>query len=386
MSTTQATILIVDDIAANRLVLERMVRAHGHQSVSTDHGRAAIELMQLHNFDMVLLDIMMPGMNGYDVLTELKDHPTLQHVPVVVVSALNDVESVARCVLLGAVDYLFKPVDRILLAARIEACLVRKRLRDREQAAYMAVRDANTAKSEFISLVSHELKNPLTAIRGYADMMQYGTFGPIVGEQADCLSAISELVGHMGTLLSDLSDLSLIEVGQLRLELAAVLLDDVVAMARKSVQRSVSEKGQQFHMVIPTDLPQLWADHVRVRQILTNLLSNASKYTPAGGSITFSARQTHGNMIEIAVTDSGIGISAADQIHIFEKFFRSPDTAVRQERGTGLGLNITQLLVESHGGKIWFESILNHGTTFYVTLPSAERHLAVSESFMKVMS
>jgi signal transduction histidine kinase len=352
-----------------------MVAARGHHAISAAHGREALDLMGSHRFDMVLLDIMMPVMNGYELLAVLADHPELQHVPVVVVSAISEIESVARCIALGAIDYLFKPVDRVLLGARIDTCLVRKHLRDREQAAYAAVHVANQAKSEFVSLVAHELKNPLAAIRGYADMLRHGSLGPMVEGQAQSLAVISDLAKHMDTLLSDLSDLSQIEVGQMRMDRAELALPDVVERAMKSVRRPIAEKAQQLVLTLPPDLPALWADHVRVTQILTNLLSNASKYTPAGGAITLSAGRTAaGDMIEVAVRDTGIGLSLDDQGRIFEKFFRSADSAVRQERGTGLGLNITRLLVEAHGGTIWFTSALGVGTTFAFTLPLAETH------------
>lgn len=372
MTGPTATILVVDDIPANQSVLERMLTRKGHAVITAEHGQAALEVLRAQPIDLVLLDIMMPVMNGYEVLEHISVDSELSRVPVVVISAVDDSASVVRCIELGAVDYLFKPFNPVLLNARVKACLVQKRIYDQEQAAYAALEAANQAKSEFVSVVSHELKNPIAGIRGYADTLLLGVLGPLNAGQSETLQAIRALTDVMNALLGDLADIAQIEAGYLRLEPAPIALSAALEAVLHSLRSRIQAKAQQVIIDLPSDLPLVCADELRLMQILSNLMSNASKYTPTDGQITVSARQREAQAVEITVRDTGIGMSMDDQRRVFEKFFRASDEQVRQESGTGLGLNITRYLIELHGGCIWFESELGAGTTFCFTIPTVQ--------------
>lgn len=238
---------------------------------------------------------------------------------------------------------------------------------------------ANQAKSEFVSLVSHELKVPMTSIKGYSELIASGMAGPINEQQADFLKTVSANVARMATLVSDLTDVSRIESGHLRIEQTAVSIKDVLTDVVNATKGQIEEKNQTLILEIPDDLPPIWADRVRLEQIMTNLISNAYKYTPDEGEIVICANQKSDgensqvriNFIQLAVQDTGIGISPEDQEGIFQKFFRAGDEQARQAPGTGLGLNITKNLVEMQGGRIWFESTFRQGTTFYCLFPIA---------------
>jgi signal transduction histidine kinase len=181
----------------------------------------------------------------------------------------------------------------------------------------------------------------------------------------------------MNTLVSDLNDLSKIEVGRLRMDFKAIAVPDVIESAVRSTRRQIEEKKQTLQVELPGDLPAAWADQTRLEQVLVNLVSNAHKYTPAGGQIVVSAERCANQwdsggapeVIHIWVKDNGIGISEEDQKKIFMKFFRSEDPKSREAPGTGLGLNITRSLVEMQGGRIWFESTFRKGTTFHFSVP-----------------
>jgi signal transduction histidine kinase len=184
----------------------------------------------------------------------------------------------------------------------------------------------------------------------------------------------------MGTLVSDLQDLSRIEAGQLRLKFSRIDLSEVIEEVKRSLHKQIEEKGQTLVFNAPENLPPAWGDHVRLAQIMMNLVSNAFKYTPQGGRITVGANLLAGQeqdpgasrLIHVAVQDTGIGIGSDDQRRIFQQFFRSEDPNVREVTGTGLGLSITKNLVEMQGGSIWFESWIGNGTTFHFTIPGAE--------------
>ncbi len=245
---------------------------------------------------------------------------------------------------------------------------------------YNAVQSANIAKSEFVSFVSHELKNPMTSIKGYTELLAAGAVGPVNEAQANFLVTIRSNVERMSTLVSDLNDVSRIEAGRLRLDFKAVALPEIMEEVVRSLRRQVEEKSQKVSVQLPSDLSSVWADRSRVVQIMTNLISNANKYTQAGGDILVKAETSDNQwdangadrVVHVWVQDNGIGISVEDQKKVFQKFFRSEDPKTREATGTGLGLNITRSLVELQGGRAWFESEFRKGTTFHFTLPIAE--------------
>lgn len=234
---------------------------------------------------------------------------------------------------------------------------------------------ANKSKTEFVSLVSHELKLPMTSIKGYSDLMLSGAAGPLTENQTGFLSTIRNNVNRMATLVSDLADISRIESGHLRLEPREVMVEDVVEEILTLTQTQVTQKKQTVQVQIAQDLPKAWCDRNRLAQVLTNLISNANKYTEPEGQIEVEVALAAGEpgMIQVKVRDNGLGMTPEDQAKLFSKFFRSSDNKVREAPGTGLGLSITKNLVEMQGGKIWFESEFRKGTAFYFTIPSVEK-------------
>ena len=227
---------------------------------------------------------------------------------------------------------------------------------------------ANKSKSEFVSVVSHELKLPMTSIKGYSDLMLSGATGALNENQTNFLNTIRNNVNRMATLVSDLADISRIESGNIRLEPREVPVWDVIDEVVSLTRTQVTQKNQTVTVNIPNELPKAWCDRNRLAQILTNLVSNANKYTQEGGAIVVHATREDG-MIQIKVEDNGLGMTPEDQEKLFSKFFRSADEKIREAPGTGLGLSITKNLIELQGGKIWFESEFRKGTSFFFTVP-----------------
>ncbi len=242
------------------------------------------------------------------------------------------------------------------------------------------VQRANVAKSDFVSFVAHELKNPMTSIKGYTELLAGGAVGQINEMQTSFLNTIKSNVERMSTLVSDLNDNAKIEAGRLRLEYKATSAPDLVEEVARSLKRQIDDKKQTLEIIVPEKISHMWADRVRVGQVLTNLVSNAYKYTPEGGVIQLGVEEvanrwdTQGaaRVVHLWVKDNGIGLTPEDQKRMFQKFFRSDDPKAREAPGTGLGLNITKGLVEMQGGKIWFESEYRKGTNFHFTVPVAE--------------
>jgi signal transduction histidine kinase len=244
---------------------------------------------------------------------------------------------------------------------------VEQRTHELQEARDEAV-SANRSKSEFVSIVSHELKLPMTSIKGYSDLMLSGATGQLNENQTSFLTTIRNNVNRMATLVSDLADISRIESGNLRLEPREVPVWDVIDEVVTLTRTQVTQKNQTVTVDIPKELPKAWCDRNRLAQILTNLVSNANKYTPEGGAIIVHAT-LETNLIQIKVEDNGLGMTPEDQQKLFSKFFRSADDKVREAPGTGLGLSITKNLIELQGGTIWFESEFRKGTSFYFTVP-----------------
>ncbi|HKJ26719.1 MAG TPA: HAMP domain-containing sensor histidine kinase, partial [Anaerolineales bacterium] len=244
---------------------------------------------------------------------------------------------------------------------------------------YGEVQRANLAKSEFVSFVSHELKTPMTSIRGYADLLSAGSVGEVNEAQTEFLSTIRFNIQRMATLVSDLADVSRIEAGRLHLEFAPVALDEVAEEVVRSTKSLAEEKSHTITFDFAEDLPHVWGDRNRLAQVLTNLASNAIKYTQEDGTIIIRAREEENRwddegasrVVHLQVIDNGIGIKEEDQKKIFQQYFRT-DEGKEFAPGTGLGLNITRYLVEMQGGKIWFESAYGEGTNFQFTVPVAD--------------
>ena len=233
------------------------------------------------------------------------------------------------------------------------------------------VKAANQAKTEFMNIASHELKIPMTSMKGYAKLLQMSASEILSEQQNEFLNVISNNVDRMARLVNDLLDVSRIEAGRIRLVIEDIHMGDVINDVIESVHTQIENKNLHLSVDMPKDLPNLRADYHRLVQIVSNLLSNACKYTPPGGDITITARPVNNQIQGISVTikDTGYGISEADQAKLFTNFFRSSDQNIRDEPGTGLGLSITKKMVETHGGELTFESVYSQGSAFTFVLP-----------------
>jgi len=247
---------------------------------------------------------------------------------------------------------------------------------------YAEIQAANIAKSKFVDFVAHELKQPMTSMKGFSDLLAAGAAGPINEMQTNFLNTIRSNMGRMQTIVQDLNDNSKIESGTLEIKFQVVDIAEVLEEVNRSIKRQLEEKKQLITFNVPENLPKVWADRGRVIQVLVNLISNAYKYTPEGGEIVVSAEEAENvweaspstsKVVHLSVKDNGIGISPENQKKIFTPFYRArDDEEAMKSQGTGLGLNITKNLIEMQSGHIWFESEFRKGTTFHITIPVSE--------------
>jgi PAS domain S-box-containing protein len=227
-------------------------------------------------------------------------------------------------------------------------------------------------KGEFVSLVSHELRTPLTSIKGYVELLVSGEAGDLGDDQREFLDVVKRNADRLMSLVDELLDISRMEAGKVDLRLSSVDLGHLVGAVAESMRLQLAAKGQPLRLDVEDHLPAVRADPDRITQIVTNLLSNAHKYTPAGGSIRIMVG-AEGGCVRVRVEDSGIGLSEAEQAQLFTKFFRARNPTTQEVGGTGLGLAITKSLVEQHGGAMTVTSTQGVGSTFAFTLPVESR-------------
>ncbi|HIP72457.1 MAG TPA: GAF domain-containing protein [Anaerolineae bacterium] len=235
---------------------------------------------------------------------------------------------------------------------------------------YEEIHAANKAKSEFVSLVAHELRVPMTSVKGYTDLMNSGMAGPLSDMQKEFLTVIQRNLERMSSLIRDLSDINRIESGRMKFEFQDFALQTIVDDVLGSLRERIEARNQTLIVEMAEGLTAVHADPTRIAQVFANLVSNAHKYTPDGGQIVVRVKQGE-RVTAVTVQDNGIGISEEDQAQLFTQFFRSEDQLVREQQGWGLGLSIVRKMVEAQNGEISFESELGRGSTFTFTIPLA---------------
>jgi signal transduction histidine kinase len=367
-AASSGLLLVVDDDATNRDVLSRRLKRQGHRVATASNGREALQLLSDAAFDLVLLDIMMPDMDGYEVLGRIKADARTQHLPVIMISALNELQSVVRCVEAGAEDYLAKPFDAILLKARVDASLEKKRGRDREavlfeqlQANYKRLQEVEKLRDDMRNMIVHDLRTPLTAVLIGLDMVNKQ--GELNEAQREMISLAAQGGKTLLGMINDLLDVEKLESGTSRLHYEELTAPALVSAAVAQVTR-IAEAGQTAVVTeLAPGLPPFVGDANKLSRTLVNLLANAIKFTRAG-TVTVSASRV-GEHIRFAIRDTGIGIPSEAFGRIFEKFGQLDSHRV----GTGLGLAFCKLAVEEHGGRIEVESTLGAGSTFSFTIP-----------------
>ena len=268
-------------------------------------------------------------------------------------------------------------LDQRLAQERNQLRLLQEQL-DRQNLALIAanseLRQVDEMKSNFVSVTAHELRTPLASIRGDVEMLlDQDEIGPLTDRQVECLQIVQHSADRLLKVTNDFLDLTRIEAGWIELVLQPTDLTALVEAVAAEQAPQLEARAQRLTLRAPPGLPAALVDSVRTGQILINLLSNASKYAPQGGSITISLRKSEEEgFLEIAVEDNGVGIAVEDQAKLFTRFFRAGSAYLTGAEGVGLGLAIARSLVELHGGRIWFESESDKGSTFFVTLPIAD--------------
>jgi signal transduction histidine kinase len=363
-------ILIVDDDATLRLTARGYLEAAGFSVSESFSGTDCLQKLFSIRPDLVILDVMMPGIDGFEVCRHIRSDPDLVHTPVLMVTGLDDQDAIERAFEVGATDFLVKPITWSLLIYRVRFMLRLSLAEQNTRDMLHLTEAANRAKSTFLANMSHELRTPLNAIIGFSDFMRCEPLSPsALKEYADY---IHESGTHLLEIVTEVLDLARIEAGKMELNEDIVDIEPIVRASMLLVSRHAASQGVKLCVSISDSVPQIKADQVRLKQILINLLSNAVKFTPCNGEVHVSVNQSPKGDIVFVVRDTGIGMPAEDISRIQQPFVQLDDVTTKRYEGTGLGVPLALAMAKLHGGSLVFESRPGIGTTVTLILP-AER-------------
>jgi signal transduction histidine kinase len=349
-----APVLVVDDDEGNRDLLSRQLQRLGYSVVCAASGPEALTELKSRRFEVALVDFMMPGMDGLEVLERMKGDPVTHDVPVIMISALDEVSGVTRCIERGAEDYLFKPFDPVLLSARINAAIERTRLR-------LSQRERSEELERFAYMASHDLQAPLRTITAYLQVIEKRLADRLSVDERALIDFPIEAARRMSQLIKDLLTFS--QVNTEERELTVVNCSDVLASTLDDLAATISES----RAVVTSDaLPIVTADDVQLRQLFLNLIGNALKYRREEPPRIHVGVRREPSAWHFTVTDNGLGIPSEHLKDIFNVFRRLHGD---DRPGTGLGLSICKRIMERLGGQIWVESQEGLGSTFHFTIP-----------------
>ena len=373
---TGATILVVDDDPRNVRLVESMLKPSGYAILQAYDGREALHRVETERPDLILLDVMMPELSGFELCTMLRARHETRLLPILMVTALNALEDKVRGLELGADDFLTKPINRTELLAKVRSILRVKRLQDQVEEQRQKLEAANREllltqrfKESMTQMVVHDLKNPLAGIMGNIQLMQMQHERMAAPRREELLQRSLDSARQMARMIQNILEVAKLEEQKMPLKREALDVAAIVAEQTAEIAGLAARDGIRLETDVPATLPPMEADRTLLGRILGNLLSNALKHTPSGGRITVSARETEDRIV-LSVSDTGEGIPEDLLPYIFEKFVAGEsENRRRQTYDSGLGLTFCRLAVECHGGRIAVSSRPGEGTVVTVELP-----------------
>lgn len=368
--------LLVDDLAENLLALEALLQREGLAFLKAQSGEQALELLLVHDVALALLDVQMPGMDGFELAEFMRSNERTRHVPIMFLTAgTADMQRRFRGYEAGAVDFLQKPLEADVLRSKANVFFdlnqQRRQLmaqRDDLEELTDALRTADRRKNEFLAMLGHELRNPIAALGAGLHLLDRREDAET---QRDIRGQMGRHVHHLSRLIEDILDIARIDQGKISLRKEDIVLAEVVQFAVESSQPLIRAGQHALTVDVAPEPILLHADHSRITQIISNLLNNAAKYTPPGGQIALRAHMVAGQ-VEIEVRDNGIGIPPDMQGSIFDLFTQVKAKGGNDQDGLGIGLALVRQLVALHDGQISLRhSAPGEGSCFVVTLPQA---------------
>ncbi len=351
MSVTQTTsnyILAVDDIPDNLLLIQLSLEQEGHQVVVANDGKTALKQIKKAPPSLILLDVMMPGMDGYEVTRRIREDRNIPFIPILLVTAREESSLVAGLDA-GADEFVRKPFQIDELQARVRSMLRLKETIDQRE--------------NFVSCLTHDLRTPLVAANRMLDLIQQQAFGDINSEQQEAIANILSSNQNMLEMLNTLLETHQYELGQKTLSFIPVNLQQLIVEVVTELQPLAIEKGIELEQNVASEVPEIKGDRLELRRVFTNLIGNAIKFTDKGAVKVFLDQNE--SQVLVAVEDTGIGISPRDREAVFQRYHQGN----HRRSGKGLGLYLCQQIINAHQGQITLTSEVGKGTTFSFWFP-----------------
>jgi len=360
------SILMVDDNPANLQVLTSMLKQSGWRPRPVTSGQLGLQAARKEPPDLVLLDVNMPEMNGYEVCKQLKADARLADIPVIFVSALGETMDKVRGFSVGGVDYITKPFQLDEVKARVTTHLELRRQRRELQASYEKLRESERLRDSLVHMIVHDLRSPLTAISAYLELFGQAAKEKLGAETQEDVANAFHATRSMIRMINGILDVSKMEAQMMKLDLRECDLVQVVGNSLDDLESLVGARRLAFER--PAAPAGVLADHEIVSRIVQNLLANALRFTPADGEVRVGV-VVEAEHVRVFVADTGPGIPPDFHESIFDKFVQVDGSALPRNRSTGLGLAFCKMAVEAHGGRIGVDSELGKGSNFWFTLP-----------------
>ena len=367
MEPMNPTILVVDDTEDNLDLLEFALKRKPVQMLRAASGKECLRLAALHHPDVILLDIQMPEMDGFETLKRLRASRKSADIPVIFLTAKRkDALSIEQGLLLGAEEYLTKPIDTDELLVRTRS-LVRLKKMELE---------LERTKADFMAMLIHDMRSPIGGISSILELLEEPLLRgePVQDVHRELLTSAEEAVKRLLHLINDMLDLSKFEAGKMNLSRELIHVGKIADRNLKLLQPQFKQKGIHFKIVLEDNLPFISGDANKISQVFANILSNALKFTSSNGTVQIVIGKMKdgtntGESVWTAISNTGIGILPEELPTIFERYKQGVASEIVQTKGTGLGLAICKLIVEAHGGSITAESEPGKLTVFRFTLP-----------------
>ncbi len=382
------TVLVVDDEPENCDYLRLLLTAQGLRVVTAEDGAAALEAVAASPPDAILLDVMMPVLDGFETCQRLKAQPSTVFIPIILITALHSTKDRIRGAAVGADDFITKPFDGVELTTRLKSLLRLKSLHDQLelqnrdlerrvaertldlQQALAELQELDRLKSQFISNVSHELRTPLMHAKTCVQLLADEALGALTSDQLKSMHVAQTAIGQLENIVADVLDFS--DSRGRALTLTSVALPGICRAAMEELAPFAAKQRVAVRLVLPPEMPPVLANRPALTRMLRHLLDNAVKFSPPESTVFISA-ELRLPQVRLSIRDSGYGIAPPHVDHIFEAFYQVDGAATRRANGLGIGLTVVKKLAEAQGIQIGVASQLDQGSCFYFDLQVASQ-------------
>lgn len=369
MADSEVNILIVDDREENIISLQSIIEGEKRQIYTARSGNEALKQTLSVSFDLILCDVQMPGMDGFEMLELLRMDPRKRYIPFIFITAINKEDKyVHRGYNEGAVDYLFKPLNTDITRAKVDVFVEMAKQKKELEQKNIRLKSLSEQKNQFLGMLAHDLRNPIGVLQYNSDILLQELSATLTQEQIDALNSMKESSTYMLNLVNDLLDISHLESGKMTLTTDVVNIEKLIRDIISSNRFIAREKNITLEANIDADLPALLLDEQKIRQVLNNLITNAVKFSFSETIITVSVQKQPESLL-FKVKDQGQGIPESELDKLFKPYQTTSVKSTQGEKSTGLGLLICNRIVEAHGGKIKVASTVGKGSEFFFEIP-----------------